>query len=223
MRECDARGPIGRENRSVTSIQTLSDPDRRVIARWAAACAERVLALFDGDAAARALLEDALVRTRAYGEGLGTAAEEIRKRLVGVKAAGSAVTPAGAAAARSIGQAAAVAHMGAHALGAAAYAAKAVSLASPDRPEAAHAEVRWQLVALSQGEREVLRRLPPLGSDGAGPLGAGLLSRGILGETIRRIQAEVGSAADGSSGDGAMRPDRQPRPAGPERPQGRSL
>lgn len=207
----------------MTSIQTLSDLDRRVIARWAAACAERVLPLFDGDAEARELLEDALARTRAYSHGLGTAAEEIRKRLVGVKAAGSAVTPAAAAAARSAGQAAAVAHMGAHALGAAAYAAKAVSLASPDRPEAVDAEVGWQLAALSAGEREVLRRLPPLGADGAGPLGAGLLSRGILGDTIRRIQAEVGATPAGSSGDGTRRADRQPRPTGPDRPQGRSL
>ncbi|WP_261164530.1 putative immunity protein [Microbacterium sp. Marseille-Q6965] len=179
----------------MTSIQTLSDSDRRVIARWAAACAQRVLPLFDGDADARSLLEDAIVRTRAYSEGRGTAAEEIRKRLVGVKAAGAAMTPAGAAAARAAGQAAAVAHMGAHALGAAAYAAKAVSLAEPGRPEAVQAEIRWQLADLSDGEREVLRRLPPLGADGAGPLGAGLLSRGILGATIQRIQAAVGSAS----------------------------
>ncbi|OCG75515.1 hypothetical protein [Microbacterium sediminis] len=46
----------------MTSIQTLSDPDRRVIARWAAACAERVLPLFNGGAEWRELLADALAR-----------------------------------------------------------------------------------------------------------------------------------------------------------------
>ena len=38
--------------------------------------------------------------------------------MIAVKAAGAATTPAGAAAARSVGQAAAVAHLAAHALGA---------------------------------------------------------------------------------------------------------
>ena len=35
--------------------------------------------------------------------------------------------------------------MGAHALGAAAYAAKAAGLAAPDRPDALTDETRWQL------------------------------------------------------------------------------
>ena len=82
--------------------------------------------------------------------------------------------------------------MGAHALGAAAYATKAVGLANPDRPEAVHEEIRWQLAQLSECERSVLRLLPSLGADPSGPLGVGLLSRGILGSTIREIQKQVG-------------------------------
>lgn len=82
--------------------------------------------------------------------------------------------------------------MGAHALGAAAYAAKAVSLASPERPETVQEEVRWQVAHLTERERSVLRLLPPLGIDSSGPLGAGLLSRGIMGSTIREIQAQIG-------------------------------
>ncbi len=39
--------------------------------------------------------------------------------------------------------------MGAHALGAAAYAAKAAGLAAPDHPEAVSEEIRWQLAHLS--------------------------------------------------------------------------
>lgn len=178
----------------MASIQTLSDSDRRVVARWALACAERVLPLFDADAAAHDEIRDAIVRTRAYSNGERSAGEEIKKRLVAVKAANAATTPAGGAAARAVGQAAAVAHMGAHALGAAAYAAKAVSLANPDRPEVVQEEVRWQVADLREREREVLRLLPPLGTDSAGPLGGGLLSRGALGSTIRQIQAQIREA-----------------------------
>nr|WP_308206292.1 hypothetical protein [Arthrobacter zhaoxinii] len=97
----------------MASPQTLSDPNRRVIARWAAACAERVLPLYKADEAAEETARNALARTRAYSAGSGTAAEEISKRLVVVKIANAATTPAGAAAARAVAQAAAVAHMGA--------------------------------------------------------------------------------------------------------------
>ncbi|MCA5892414.1 hypothetical protein LEP48_03480 [Isoptericola sp. NEAU-Y5] len=179
----------------MASKQTLSDPSRRVLARWAADCAERVLPLFDADPdadpAAGEQVRDALARTRAYSTGQSTAAEEISKRLGAAKAASAAASPAGAAAARAVGQAAAVAHMGAHALGAAAYAAKAVSLAHPDRPEKVAEEVRWQLARLTTQERSLLRELPPLGADPSGPLGEGLLSRGILGSVIRQIQDDV--------------------------------
>jgi len=111
--------------------------------------------------------------------------------MVAVKAAGSAATPAGRAAARSVAQAAGVAHMGAHALGAAAYAVKAVSLAHPGKPEVVAQELRWQLEHLTTAERLVLRQLPALGADPSGPLGPGLLSTGILGETIRQIQGSL--------------------------------
>ena len=173
-------------------MQTLSDSDRRVVARWALACAERVLPLFDADGPALDEITDAVERTRAYSAGASTAADEISKRLVAVKVASAATTPAGAAAARAVAQASAVAHMGAHALGAAAYATKAVSLAYPDQPDAVHEEIRWQLANLSERERSVLRLLPALGSDPSGPLGTGLLSRGILGSSIREIQARLG-------------------------------
>lgn len=163
-----------------------------MLSRWALACAERVLSLFDADAESAEEIRDAVARTRAYSEGASSPADEIRKRMVAVKAAKAATTPAGAAAARAIAQAAAVAHMGAHALGAAAYATKAVSLANADQPELVKDEIQWQLAELGEKERAVLRMLPPLGTDSSGPLGAGLLSRGILGETIRDIQARIG-------------------------------
>lgn len=81
--------------------------------------------------------------------------------------------------------------MGAHALGAAAYAAKAAALASPERPEALDDEIGWQLAHLSAEARSALASLPALGQDSAGPLGTGLLASGILGSIIRRIQTEL--------------------------------
>ncbi len=81
--------------------------------------------------------------------------------------------------------------MGAHALGAAAYAAKAAALASPDDPRARSAEVEWQLAHLSPEGRAALVQLPLLGEDSAGPLGAGLLSIGIVATTVRDLQAAL--------------------------------
>lgn len=175
----------------MASVQTLSESDRRTIARWAADCAERVLPLFEAEVPGEQRVRDAIARTRAFSRGESTVSEEIRKRLIAVKAAAAAKTPAGAAAARAAAQASAVAHMGAHALGAAAYAARAVSLANPAQDQAMHDEVRWQLAQLSDEEAAVLRRLPALGEDSSGPLTTGLLSRGVLGSVIREIQEYV--------------------------------
>lgn len=79
--------------------------------------------------------------------------------------------------------------MGAHALGAAAYAAKAVALESPDQQDAAAEEVRWQLDHMTTPARVAFRLLPPLGENTSGSLGPGLLASGILGTIIRDLQA----------------------------------
>lgn len=177
----------------MTTPQGMTEADRRTVAVWAADCAERVLPLFEAETPydARARARDAIVRARAFARGELTAADEIRRRFVAGRAAHSATSPAGVAAARSAAQAAGVAHMGAHALGAAAYAAKAAGLAHPDSPDARAIEVRWQLDALSPAAVVALRRLPSLGTDAAGPLGPGLLASGTLGEVIREIQAAL--------------------------------
>jgi hypothetical protein len=81
--------------------------------------------------------------------------------------------------------------MGAHALGAAAYAAKAAGLAAPDRPEAVSEEIRWQVGCMSAAVRAALRQLPPVGENASGPLGPGLLASGLLGTIIRDLQASL--------------------------------
>lgn len=171
------------------SLQTLGESDRRVVAAWAADCAERALAIFERERPADDRPRKAIDRARAYARGELDTAAEIRRRFEGGGAAKDAKSPAAAAAARAAGQASAVCHMGAHALGAAAYAVRAASLAAPDRPGAADDEVRWQLAHMTADVRTALRQLPRVGEDRAGPLGPGLLASGQLGIAIRALQA----------------------------------
>jgi hypothetical protein len=86
--------------------------------------------------------------------------------------------------------------MGAHALGAAAYAAKATGLADADCPRAVREEIHWQLRSMSAEARIALRQLPPVGENRSGPLGPGLLASGLLGTIIRDLQAGLAYAGD---------------------------
>ncbi len=107
-------------------------------------------------------------------------------------AARDAPTPAAKAAAYAAEQAAAAAHMGAHALGAAGYAAKASTLAAAcDGDDVTRSEALRQVAAMSDDVARALCSLPALGENGAGPLGPGRLSSGHVGQTIRAIQAEL--------------------------------
>ncbi len=173
----------------MTSPQSLSEAERRLVAAWAADCAEHVLALFEAEAPDDDRPRGLIARTRAFARGEVRTADEIRRRFVGGVGVEEVVTPAAAAAARAAGQAVAVCHMGAHALGAAAYAARAAGLADPGRPEAVREELRWQLDHMSAEVRSALAALPPVGEDRSGPLGPGLLASGQLGVIVRRLQA----------------------------------
>ncbi|TPW78380.1 putative immunity protein [Schumannella sp. 10F1B-5-1] len=190
----------------MTSPQTLSEAERRVLAGWAADCVERVLPLFESESPDDARPRDAVDRARAYsGGGLDTA-EEIRRRFHAGRAASAVSAPAAVAAARAAGQLAGVPHLAAHALGAAAYAVRAARLAAtssapagasagagalPDPDAVAAAEVAWQLDRLTPEARAALAALPLVGEPDSGPLGPGLLARGDLAATIRAIQAGV--------------------------------
>lgn len=178
------------------SPQTLSAADRRIVALWAADCAERVLGIFEAEAPGDSRPRQAIARARAFARGELGVAEEIRRRFINGGAARAASVPAAAAAARAAGQAAAVAHMGAHALGAAGYAAKAAGLVGPGRPGAVGEEISWQLGHMSVVVRAALRRLPPVGENRSGPLGPGLLSSGLLGTIIGDLQAGLADRDD---------------------------
>ena len=136
---------------------SLTDGDHRLLALWAASCAEHVLDVFESvrpeDPRPRRAIEGA----RAWVRGEMTM---MQARAAGGHAMGAARELAGAArhAAYAAGQAGAVAHVAAHELGAAAYALKATRAAAPEgEGEAALREERqWQRDQLPEAIRELV-------------------------------------------------------------------
>ena len=171
------------------SSQTLRESERRLVAAWAADCAERVLWLFEAENPTDGRPREAIARTRSYSRGELNTAMGIRQRFIDGGAAKGAKSPAAAAAARAAGQAAAICHMGAHALGAAGYAVKAASLAF--RPAATEDEIRWQVMHMGVEVRTILQTVSRVGEDRSGPLGPGLLASGQLGTIIRDLQIRL--------------------------------
>lgn len=152
---------------------TLSEDDRRVLAAWAADCAERTLPLFEAGSRGDRRPREAIAGARAFARGelrIGPA----RALAVAAHAAARAVEdPAAVAAARATGHAVATAHMAAHARGAPAYAAMALGLARPDEAAVVADELAWQRERITREVRASLRRLP------APPRASGFLGRFI--------------------------------------------
>jgi hypothetical protein len=172
------------------SPQTLSVNDRRVVATWAADCAERVLAIYENAVPGDPRVRAAIDQTRSFSAGDLDVSDAIRRRGGDAGAAArEASIPAARAAAYAAEQAAAVAHMGAHALGAAGYAAKASTLdAACDDDAVTRSEAHRQVAEMPDAVAHVLSLLPALGENRSGPLGPGRLSLGHVGEAIREIQ-----------------------------------
>jgi Imm-5 like putative immunity protein len=136
---------------------TLTESDHRLLALWAADCAEHVLGYFEQERPGddRPLRAIELGRAWARGEVTMTAA-----RTAAGHANGAARDLRGAArhAAYAAGQAAAVAHVTAHELGAAAYAVQAVRAAAPpgEGASAGRVECRWQRDQLPEAIRDLV-------------------------------------------------------------------
>jgi hypothetical protein len=136
---------------------TLQDADHRLLAVWAADCAEHVLHFFEqaqpNDDRPRRAIEQA----RAWVRGEITMTEA---RTAGGHAMGAARALKGAAreATYAAGQAAVVAHVAAHELGAAAYAIRAARAAAREgeREEAGRLECQWQRAQLPDEIRELV-------------------------------------------------------------------
>jgi hypothetical protein len=136
---------------------TLEDADHYLLALWAAACAEHVLPFFEqaqpGDDRPRRALE--LAHAWVRGE---VRMSEARAAAGHANAAARDLSGPAREAAHAAGQAAAVPHVADHALGAAAYAIRAVRAAAPkaERDAAGRLECRRQRAQLPDRIRELV-------------------------------------------------------------------
>ena len=144
--------PAVRDPRFITIRRggTLTDADHRLLALWAADCAEHVLPLFEAVRPDDPRPREAIEHIRAWTRG---EVPMMQSRAAGGHAMGAARDLRGAPrfAAYAAGQAGAVAHVAAHELGAAAYAIKAVRAAAAagradefGADEFGRVECRWQ-------------------------------------------------------------------------------
>lgn len=151
--------PDVRDPRFVTIRRggTLTDADHHLLALWAATCAEHVLPLFGTVRPEDPRPRQAIEQVRAWARGEVAMMEA---RAAGGHAMAAARDLRGPArhAAYAAGQAAVVAHVAAHELGAAAYAIKAVRAAAPaaDRDAAGRLECHWQRAQLPEPIRDLV-------------------------------------------------------------------
>jgi hypothetical protein len=151
--------PKDRDPRLVTIRRggTLTDADHQLLALWAAACAEHVLVLFESAQPKDPRPRQAIELARAWVRGEVTMTQS---RAAGGHAMGAARDLHGAAryAAYAAGQAACVAHVAAHELGAAAYAIKAARAVAPEGQgeRAGRRECRWQRDQLPEAIRALV-------------------------------------------------------------------
>jgi hypothetical protein len=151
--------PKDRDPRFITIRRggTLTASDHRLLALWAAICAEHVLHLFESVQPSDLRPRQAIEQIRAWTRGeIGM----MESRAAGGRAMSAARPLRGAArhAAYAAGQAGVVAHVAAHELGAAAYAIKAVRAAVPkgEAESAGQLECRWQREQLPDAIRELV-------------------------------------------------------------------
>lgn len=136
---------------------TLQDAHHRLLAVWAADCAQHVLHFFEHVQPTDDRPRRAIEQARAWARGEVTMTQA---RTAAGHAMGAARDLRGAAreAAYAAGQAAAVAYVAAHELGAAAYALRAVRAAAPaeERFEAGRRECQWQRAQLPDAIRDLV-------------------------------------------------------------------
>jgi hypothetical protein len=151
--------PKDRDPRFITIRRggTLTDSDHRLLALWAAVCAEHVLHLFESVQPSDPRPRRAIEQTRAWVRG-EIKMSEARTAAGHAQAAARELSGAARHAAYAAGQAAVVAHVAAHELGAAAYAIKAARSAAPgsEGESAGRLECRWQRDQLPDAIRELV-------------------------------------------------------------------
>lgn len=136
---------------------TLTDERHRLLALWAAMCAEHVLGMFESAQPDDPRPRRAIEMARAWVRGEVTMTEA-RTSAGKANAAARDLSGAPRWAAYAAAQAANVAHVAAHELGAAAYAVKAARAAAPlgEAEGAGRAECEWQRRQLPGAIRELV-------------------------------------------------------------------
>jgi len=151
--------PKERDPRFITIRRggTLEDSHHRLLAEWAAECAEHVLPLFEAVQPLDPRPRRAVERARAWTRGEITMTQA-RSAAGHANAAARELSGAARHAAYAAGQAAAVAHVAAHELGAAAYAIKAARAAAPkgEGDRAGRRECCWQRERLPEAIRDLV-------------------------------------------------------------------
>jgi hypothetical protein len=151
--------PKVRDPRFVTIRRggTLTDPEHRLLALWAASCAEHVLGFFEPVRPEDPRPRQAIEHARAWVRGEVTMTQA-RAAAGHAMAATRDLRGAPRHAAYAAGQAGAVAHVAAHELGAAAYAIKAARAGAPEGEAegAGRLECRWQRDQLPEAIRELV-------------------------------------------------------------------
>ena len=151
--------PKERDPRFITIRRggTLEDAHHRLLAEWAADCAEHVLPLFGAARPTDPRPLAAILQARAWVRG-EVKMSQARTAAFAANAAAREVIGAAKEAAHAAGQAAAVPHVAAHELGAAAYAIKAARAAAPrgEGEQAGRRECRWQREQLPEAIRDLV-------------------------------------------------------------------
>lgn len=151
--------PKERDPRFITIRRggTLTDGDHRLLALWAAECAAHVLPLFEAVQPDDPRPRRAIEMARAWMRG-EVRMQEARTSAGKANAAARDLKGAPRFAAYAAAQAANVAHVAAHELGAAAYAIKAVRAAAPkeEAEKARLLECQWQRDQLPEAIRALV-------------------------------------------------------------------
>jgi hypothetical protein len=136
---------------------TLEDAQHRLLAAWAADCAEHVLHYFTSQYPEDDRPRQAIEQARAWSRG-EISMTQAREAAYAAHDAAKTSTGAAREAARAAGHAVATAHMADHELGAAAYAIRAVRAASStdSRDEAGQIECQWQREQLPEVIRDLV-------------------------------------------------------------------
>lgn len=151
--------PKDRDPRFITIRRggTLNHVDHRLLAQWAADCAEHVLHFFEQVQPDDERPRKAIEQARAWIRGEVTMMQA-RAAAGAANAAARDMKGAARKAAHAAGQAAVVPHVAAHELGAAAYAILAARAATSEsnREEAGKLECQWQRKHLPDAIRELV-------------------------------------------------------------------